>query len=139
MAAALPPWFGPPRDTVLGDVSSVLLADDADALLDVVAALDLVHHGDGVVGVGDGGLTAAVERELLAAQDVGAGALALGLEVAGGADVGPLHVVALAQLGEGGRHGAGQGLEDLGEVGAVGDGGGVLGVHVEAARAAHDE
>ena len=30
-----------------------LRADDGDALLDVLAALDLVDHGDGVVGVGD--------------------------------------------------------------------------------------
>ena len=116
-----------------------LLAHDADALLDVVARLDLVDHGDGVVGVADDRLAGLFERQLLAAQEVGAGALALGLEVARGRDVGPLHVVAAAQLAEGLGHGGGKRLEGVREVRRVGNRHGVLGVHVQRARAAHDE
>ena len=59
-------------------------------MLDVLAALDLVDHGDGVVGVGDDGLVLAVERELLASELILARALAVSLEVGCRADVGPL-------------------------------------------------
>lgn len=105
----------------------------------MVAAHGLVDHGDGVVGVADGALAAVVHRELLAAQDVAAGAGAVGLEVSGRAEVGPAHVGALAQLVEGLGHGVCQRLVCIGEVGAVGEAGGVLGVGVEAAGTADYE
>ena len=63
---------------------SILLADDADALVDVAAGLDFVYDGDGVVGVADDGLATLVERQLLAAEQVGTGALAIGLKSAAG-------------------------------------------------------
>ena len=52
----------------------ILLADDADALVDVAAGLDFVYDGDGVVGVADDGLATLVERQLLAAEQVVTGA-----------------------------------------------------------------
>ena len=50
----------------------------------MVSGLDLVHHGYGVVGIGDDGLAAVIEGELLSGKDILARALALGLEVACG-------------------------------------------------------
>lgn len=75
-----------------------LRADDGDALLDVLAALNLVDHGDGVVGVGDDRLVPAVERELFTGEEILARALAVGLEVGGRADERPLDVIALPEL-----------------------------------------
>ena len=51
-----------------GEIAEPLLAHDADALADVVAGLDLVHHCYGVIGIRDGGLAGCVEDELLAAR-----------------------------------------------------------------------
>lgn len=42
-----------------------LRLNDANALLGVLAAHGLVHHGDGVVGIADHGLAGVVELELL--------------------------------------------------------------------------
>ena len=53
---------------------------------------DLIHHGDGVIGVADDALALAVQGQLLAAQDVFPGALTLCLEIPGRADIRPLNI-----------------------------------------------
>ena len=105
----------------------------------MLARLDLVDHGDGVVGITDDRLSIGAERQLFAAEDVTAGALAVCLEVARGRDVGPLDVIARTQFFERLGHGRRQRLEGVGEIRRVGDGNGVLGVDVERARAAYDK
>ena len=57
-----------------------LLADNADALAYVVAGLDFVEHGHSKVSVGNDGFSAVVQREFLAAKNVLAGALTIGLK-----------------------------------------------------------
>ncbi len=45
-------------------------AHNADALLDVISVLDLIDHGNGIVCIGDNGLSAVIEDKLLAAMEV---------------------------------------------------------------------
>lgn len=105
----------------------------------MVALLDLVDECDGVVGIGDDGLVPAVERELLASEDVFARALALGLEVAGRAEIRPLRILRRAQevkrLLMRGR----DTLERVREVRRLGNGQRVLWIDEEAASAAYDD
>lgn len=115
-----------------------LLTDNADALAYVVAGFDFIEHGHSKVSVGNDGFSALVHGQLFAAKNVLAGALAIGLEVASGRNVGPADVLALAKLGEGLGHRKGKRLKGLGEVRGLSDGQRVLGVQVEAAGATHD-
>lgn len=48
----------------------MLLAFSADALLKVIARLDLVDHGDGIVGIADDRFTSIGQGQLFASQDV---------------------------------------------------------------------
>lgn len=79
-----------------------LLGVDGDTLTDMLAGFSFVYHGDGVIGIADEAFAFGIGGEFLAGQPVGSGTFTLGLEVGGGADVGPLHVVAVAQQIEGG-------------------------------------
>ena len=115
-----------------------LLTDNADALAYMVAGLNFVERCHCKVSVGNDGFSAVVQREFLAAKNVLAGALAIGLEVASGGNVGPADVLALAKLGEGLGHRKGKRLKGRGEIRGLSDGQRVLGVHVEAAGATHD-
>ena len=115
-----------------------LLTDNADALAYVVAGFDFVEHSHGKVSVRNDGLSALVEREFLSAKNVLAGALAIGLEIASGGNVGPADVLALAELGEGLGHRKGKRLKGLGEVRGLSDRQRLLGVQGEAAGAPHD-
>ena len=63
----------------------MLLAFSADALLKVIARLDLVDHGDGIVGIADDRFTSIGQGQLFASQDVRPGTLVLCPEVSGGA------------------------------------------------------
>ena len=65
-------------------------AHNADALLDVISVLDLIDHGNGIVCIGDNGLSAVIEDKLLAALQVLPGPLSVRLEIPGGADGSPL-------------------------------------------------
>lgn len=55
----------------------MLLAFSADALLKVIARLDLVDHGDGIVGIADDRFTSIGQGQLFASQDVRSGTLVL--------------------------------------------------------------
>lgn len=46
----------------------MLLAFSADALLKVIARLDLVDHGDGIVGIADDRFTSIGQGQLFASQ-----------------------------------------------------------------------
>ena len=116
-----------------------LLTDNADALAYMVAGFDFIERCYCKVSVGNDGFSALVHGQLFAAKNVLAGALAIGLEVASGRNVGPADVLALAKLGEGLGHRKGKRLKGLGEFKGLSDRQRVLGVHVEAARSADDQ
>ena len=117
----------------------MLLAFSADALLKVIARLDLVDHGDGIVGIADDRFTSIGQGQLFASQDVRPGALAQCPEVSGGANVGPFDVAAFAKLAQCLGHGGCERLKGVGEVRSVGDGQGVLGADIERTCTAYDE
>ena len=112
------------------------LPHNADALPDVVALFDLIHHGDGIVRIADDALAALVESQLLTGQNVLAATLTVSLEVTCGADERPLHVVALTQLIQSLTLCPCQRLEDVRKVRAIHDLHGVFGVHIQATSAA---
>ena len=87
-------------------------AHNADALLDVISVLDLIDHGNGIVCIGDNGLSA---------------------------DGSPLHIVSLPELSEGLCHCRSKGLEGIREVLSPGDGCRVCGIDIERTCAAHDK
>lgn len=97
-------------------------AHNADALLDVISVLDLIDHGNGIVCIGDNGLSAVIEDKLLAALQVLPGPLSVRLEIPGGAYGSPLHIVSLPELSEGLCHCRSKGLEGIREVLSLGDG-----------------
>lgn len=76
----------------------------ADSLLDMIAFLDLIDHGDGIVRIADDALTFAVKRQFLSAEDVLAAAPAICLEISGRADICPLYILTVTKLGESLRH-----------------------------------
>lgn len=117
----------------------MLLAFSADALLKVIARLDLVDHGDGIVGIADDRFTSIGQGQLFASQDVRPGTLVLCPEVSGGANVGPFDVAAFAKLAQCLGHGGCERLKGVGEVRSVGDGQGVLGADIERTCTAYDE
>ena len=117
----------------------ILGADERDALLDVVALLDFIDHANRIVGVADDALALAVQRELFAAEDVLARALAVSLEVTSWADVLPTDILALSELGELLDLRSGERLELLWEIRRVDDLHRMLGVHIERACAADDD
>lgn len=117
----------------------MLLAFSADALLKVIARLDLVDHGDGIVGIADDRFTSIGQGQLFASQDVRPGTLALCPKVSGGANVGPFDVAAFAKLAQCLGHGGCERLKGVGEVRSVGDGQGVLGADIERTCIAYDE
>ena len=114
-------------------------AHNADALLDVISVLDLIDHGNGIVCIGDNGLSAVIEDKLLAALQVLPGLLSVRLEIPGGADGSPLHIVSLPELSEGLCHCRSKGLEGIREVLSPGDGCRVCGIDIERTCAAHDK
>ena len=104
----------------------------------MIAALDLIDHRDRVVGVADNALALSVELELLACEDVFAGAFTVRLKVTGGADVSPVDVVVFSELIEGDLMRLDDGHRRLGEGGHVENGLGMLCVHKQTACAAYD-
>ena len=71
---------------------SSLGSHHGDALLLIAAVDGQIHHGDGIVRVADDALVPAVEGQLLAALQIFAGALPLGLKVPSGADKCPYNI-----------------------------------------------
>lgn len=110
-----------------------LLGVDGDTLTDMLAGFSFVYHGDGVIGIADEAFPFGIGGEFLAGQPVGSGTFTLGLEVGGGADVGPLHVVAVAQQIEGGDMCCGDRFVGVKELRSVLKGLGVFFVYKQAA------
>ena len=96
-----------------------LHARNADAFADVTAGHDFIDQCDGVIGIAQHAFAPVVEHKLLAAGNVAAGALAVGAEISGGADVCPLYVLLRAQEGERFVVRGGQRLERVRKSGAV--------------------
>lgn len=84
------------------DERKALLLYGKDALLDggTIGVLSLFDHRDCIVRIADLGLARCIVWNLLAAELIGAGTLAVSLEVCSWGDVGPLDVGALVQLSQ---------------------------------------
>lgn len=123
------------------DERKALLLYGKDALLDggTIGVLSLFDHRDCIVCIADLGLARCIVWNLLAAELIGAGTLAVSLEVCSRGDVGPLDVGALVQLSQRLRHIGYQRLEGVWEVRAVCALFGQCTIHIETAGAADND
>ena len=93
---------------------------------------------NGVVGIADDAFALSVELELLAGEDVFAGAFAVSLKITRGADICPVDVVVFSERVEGDLVRLDDGHRRLGEGGHVKHGLGMRRVHKQTACAAYD-
>lgn len=123
------------------DERKALLLYGKDALLDggTIGVLSLFDHRDCIVRIADLGLARCIVWNLLAAELIGAGTLAVSLEVCSWGDVGPLDVGALVQLSQRLRDIGYQRLEGVWEVRAVCELFGQCAIHIETAGVADND
>ncbi|SDP73495.1 hypothetical protein SAMN05216366_1455 [Selenomonas ruminantium] len=115
----------------------LLCFNHANAFVDMASLGGFVNHGDGVVGVADYAFPGRVQGQFLAAKDIFASTLALGLEIASGTDIRPLHIFAFTQFAKSLGHSSGKGLEHIREIGGIGNTDGMFFVHIQASGTAN--
>ena len=118
------------RRIILG-VERLLFRHHADPLLDVVAFYCFVNHGDCIIRITDHAFSLGVKGQLFAAQNVPTGTRAVGLEITGGAELGPLNILTLTKFTNRFGHSGSQRLESIREVRTLCNTAGVLRIDIQ--------